>query len=88
MSGIVTATTCLLRGQRSARFYLAAWALYCVGSVFAALRQHARSPVHAYLFSGSTGSNVGDAVVAFAAPRSNYFSNSASFAFTALPQMS
>jgi len=33
----------------------------------AALRQHARSPVHAYLFSGPVGSNVGDAVVAFAA---------------------
>jgi DNA polymerase-3 subunit delta' len=33
----------------------------------AALRQHARHPVHAYLFSGPTGSNVNDAVVAFAA---------------------
>lgn len=33
----------------------------------AALRQHARHPVHAYLFSGPRGSNVGDAVVAFAA---------------------
>ncbi len=33
----------------------------------AALRQHARSPVHAYLFSGPVGSNVADAVVAFAA---------------------
>ena len=33
----------------------------------AALRQHARSPVHAYLFSGPAGSNVADAVVAFAA---------------------
>jgi len=33
----------------------------------AELRQHARNPVHAYLFSGPRGSNVGDAVVAFAA---------------------
>ncbi|NNN09158.1 MAG: hypothetical protein HKL85_08205 [Acidimicrobiaceae bacterium] len=33
----------------------------------AALRQHVRHPVHAYLFSGPTGSNVNDAVVAFAA---------------------
>ncbi len=38
--GLITATTCLMRGQRSARFYFAAWALYCVGAVFAALRQH------------------------------------------------
>lgn len=33
----------------------------------AALRQHARNPVHAYLFSGPVGTNVTDAVVAFAA---------------------
>ncbi len=33
----------------------------------AALRQHVRHPVHAYLFSGPTGSNVNDAVIAFAA---------------------
>ena len=33
----------------------------------ATLRQHVRHPVHAYLFSGPTGSNVNDAVVAFAA---------------------
>lgn len=33
----------------------------------AALRQHVRNPVHAYLFSGPVGSNVNDAVVAFAA---------------------
>lgn len=32
-----------------------------------ALRQHVRNPVHAYLFSGPAGSNVNDAVVAFAA---------------------
>ena len=38
--GLVTATLCLLRGQRSARFYLVAWAGYCIGTVFAALRQH------------------------------------------------
>ena len=38
--GLVTATTCLLRGQRSARFYLVAWAGYCIGTVFAAARQH------------------------------------------------
>ena len=39
-AGVITATICLLRGQRSARYYLAAWALYCVGAIFAALRQH------------------------------------------------
>ena len=33
----------------------------------AALRQHVRNPVHAYLFSGPTGSNMNDGVVAFAA---------------------
>ena len=33
----------------------------------AALRQYVRHPVHAYLFSGPTGSNMNDAVVAFAA---------------------
>jgi DNA polymerase-3 subunit delta' len=33
----------------------------------AALRQYVRTPVHAYLFSGPSGSNVNDAVVAFAA---------------------
>jgi DNA polymerase-3 subunit delta' len=33
----------------------------------AALRQHARHPVHAYLFSGPVGTNVTDAVTAFAA---------------------
>lgn len=33
----------------------------------AALRQHVRHPVHAYLFSGPAGSNVNDALVAFAA---------------------
>lgn len=33
----------------------------------AALRQHVRHPVHAYLFNGPTGSNVNDAVIAFAA---------------------
>ena len=38
--GLVTAMTCLLRGQRSARFYLVAWAGYCIGTVFAAARQH------------------------------------------------
>lgn len=32
-----------------------------------ALRHHARHPVHAYLFSGPAGSNVDDAVTAFAA---------------------
>jgi DNA polymerase III subunit delta' len=32
-----------------------------------ALRRHARSPVHAYLFTGPAGSNIDDAVVAFAA---------------------
>lgn len=39
-AGVTTATICLIRGQRSARYYLAAWALYCVGAIFAALRQH------------------------------------------------
>ena len=38
--GIVTAATCLARGNRSARFYLAAWAGYCIGTVFTAARQH------------------------------------------------
>jgi signal transduction histidine kinase/class 3 adenylate cyclase len=38
--GLVTAATCLARGQRSARFYLVAWAGYCIGTVFAAARQH------------------------------------------------
>lgn len=38
--GIVTAATCLARGQRSARFYLIAWAGYCIGTVFTAARQH------------------------------------------------
>ncbi|MFO1406582.1 MAG: 7TM diverse intracellular signaling domain-containing protein [Steroidobacteraceae bacterium] len=38
--GLITATICLARGQRSARYYLAAWALYCVGAVLAAARQH------------------------------------------------
>lgn len=38
--GLITATTCLLRGQRSARYYLVAWAGYCIGTVFAAARQH------------------------------------------------
>ncbi len=33
----------------------------------AALRHHARHPVHAYLFTGPVGSNVNDAVTAFAA---------------------
>ena len=33
----------------------------------AALRHHARHPVHAYLFSGPAGSNIYDAVTAFAA---------------------
>ncbi|MFI5035892.1 MAG: hypothetical protein ACHQFZ_06780 [Acidimicrobiales bacterium] len=33
----------------------------------AALRRHARHPVHAYLFTGPVGSSLGDAVVAFAA---------------------
>ncbi len=33
----------------------------------AALRRHVRHPVHAYLFSGPAGSNVHDAVTAFAA---------------------
>lgn len=33
----------------------------------AALRHHARHPVHAYLFSGPAGSNIDDAVTAFAA---------------------
>lgn len=37
------------------------------GRAVAVLRQHVRHPVHAYLFSGPRGSNVGDAVVAFAA---------------------
>ena len=32
-----------------------------------ALRQYVRNPVHAYLFSGPVGSNVNDAVLAFAA---------------------
>jgi two-component system sensor histidine kinase ChiS len=38
--GIVTAATCFARGQRSARFYLIAWAGYCIGTVFTAARQH------------------------------------------------
>lgn len=38
--GLVTATVCLMRGQRSARYYLTAWALYCIGTVFTAARQH------------------------------------------------
>ena len=38
--GLLTAATCLLRGQRSARYYLVAWAGYCIGTVFAAARQH------------------------------------------------
>ncbi|MFO1394028.1 MAG: 7TM diverse intracellular signaling domain-containing protein [Steroidobacteraceae bacterium] len=38
--GLITATICLSRGQRSARYYLVAWALYCVGAVYAAARQH------------------------------------------------
>ena len=33
----------------------------------AALRRHARHPVHAYLFSGPSGSNIHDAVTSFAA---------------------
>jgi DNA polymerase-3 subunit delta' len=33
----------------------------------AALRRHARQPVHAYLFSGPAGSSLSDAVLAFAA---------------------
>src|ERR1019366_2808720 len=35
--------------------------------VVAALRGHARAPVHAYLFAGPAGAALGDAVVAFAA---------------------
>ena len=38
--GLLTATVCLLRGQRSARYYLPAWTIYCVGTVFTAARQH------------------------------------------------
>lgn len=37
------------------------------GRAVAALRQHVRHPVHAYLFSGPTGSNVHDAARYFAA---------------------
>lgn len=40
MVGMLTAITCLLSGQRSARFYLIAWAGYCTGTVFTAARQH------------------------------------------------
>lgn len=39
-AGLVTAVVCLLRGQRSARYYLVAWAGYCIGTVFTAARQH------------------------------------------------
>jgi len=39
-AGLVTAVTCLMRGQRSARYYLVAWAGYCIGTVFTAARQH------------------------------------------------
>jgi len=39
-AGLVAAVTCLLRGQRSARYYLVAWAGYCIGTVFTAARQH------------------------------------------------
>jgi signal transduction histidine kinase/class 3 adenylate cyclase len=39
-AGLVTAVACLLRGQRSARYYLVAWAGYCIGTVFTAARQH------------------------------------------------
>ena len=39
-AGVITGAVCLMRGQRSARYYLVAWALYCVGAIFAALRQH------------------------------------------------
>jgi signal transduction histidine kinase/class 3 adenylate cyclase len=38
--GLLTATVCLLRGQRSARYYLPAWTIYCIGTVFTAARQH------------------------------------------------
>lgn len=38
--GMLTATVCLLRGQRSARFYLMAWGGYCIGTVLTAARQH------------------------------------------------
>ena len=38
--GLATAVACLARGQRSARFYLVAWAGYCIGTVFTAARQH------------------------------------------------
>ena len=38
--GLITATVCLMRGQRSARFYLVAWAGYCIGTVLTAARQH------------------------------------------------
>ena len=39
-AGVITGAVCLMRGQRSARYYLVAWALYCVGAIFAAMRQH------------------------------------------------
>ena len=38
--GLITATVCLLHGQRSARYYLIAWAGYCMGAVSTAARQH------------------------------------------------
>ena len=34
--GMITAVTCFARGQRSARFYLIAWAGYCIGTVITA----------------------------------------------------
>ncbi|MGB5490729.1 MAG: 7TM diverse intracellular signaling domain-containing protein [Woeseiaceae bacterium] len=38
--GIITAAVCVMRGQRSARFYLIAWTGYCIGTVLTAARQH------------------------------------------------
>ena len=38
--GIITATVCVMRGRRSARFYLIAWSGYCIGTVLTAGRQH------------------------------------------------
>jgi signal transduction histidine kinase/class 3 adenylate cyclase len=38
--GLITAAVCLMRGQRSARFYLVAWTGYCIGTVLTAARQH------------------------------------------------
>ncbi len=40
MVGLLTAAVCLMNGQRSARYYLIAWAGYCIGTVFTAARQH------------------------------------------------